>query len=389
VTAADAWPDYRSYPILYVDDDALNLKSFQALFGERFAIVTAATAEEGLEVLETKPMAVLLSDQRLGPGMPGTELCTLARERHPDVVRMIVTAYSDITTTIAGINGGQISRYITKPWKKEDMEAALRAGIDEYYLRAFTREIQGPILQTHQQTTAEVLVGRVLRQICNPTTAVHLNLVCAEGALRSLDPLMQALPPPFAATFAELRDMIRDASSALSEIVGQIDRMRDGELLPGTGGGSGEAEANVDRILRAALTPLRAEITRRAWLVLELGAAPRVAMSPSHVSQIVLNLLPTVVAACDPDRASQNQVVIGSFVTEGVPARGGFFMRYPKPAAGADPTPAWGGPVRRGDPNGTALLVVRELVEGAGGQLKIIAHGSGQRELRVELPLLI
>jgi len=373
--------EYRSYPILYVDDDPLNLRSFEALFGDTFQIVTAPSGEAALELLGRSSVAVLLSDQRLGPGMAGTDLCALVRERYPEIVRMIVTAYGDLATTIAGINAGQISRYISKPWKKDEMAAALRLGIDEYYLRAFAREIQALMLGRQQQSASDVVVARVLHEICNPTTAVHINLMCAESALRSLDPLMGVVPAPFAATFRELRETIRDARAASADVLGQVDRLREGETLPASGPG----QADVDRILRAAIAPLRGELARRASLVLELGAEPRVAVAPSYLAQIVLNLLPMVVAACDPARAAANRVVIGSFAGE---AAGGFTIRFPADdAASARDAAEERDPEARDDPRVLALLIVRQLIAGAGGRFDMVDQPDDMRELRVELPL--
>jgi hypothetical protein len=341
--------------------------------------VTAPSGEAALELLGRCSVAVLLSDQRLGAGMAGTDLCAAVRERYPEIVRMIVTAYGDLATTIAGINAGQISRYISKPWKKDEMAAALRLGIDEYYLRAFAREIQALMLERQQQSASDVVVARVLHEICNPTTAVHINLLCAESALRSLDPLMGVVPTPFAATFRELREAIRDARAASADVLGQVDRLREGETLPAPGPG----QADVDRILRAAISPLRGELARRASLVLALGAEPRVAVEPSYLAQIVLNLLPMVVAACDPTRADANRVMIGSFASSEADA-GGFTIRFPAedPAAAAERDPEV-----RDDPRQLALVIVRQLIAGAGGRFEMIDRPDDVRELRVELPL--
>jgi len=383
--------EYRSHPILYVDDDVLNLRSFVALFGDTFQVVTAGSGEEALALLASRPVSVLLSDQRLGPGIAGTQLCAAVRERYPEIVRMIVTAYGDLDTTIAGINAGQISRYIAKPWKKDEMASALRDGIEEFYLRAFAREIQELMLAQQQRAASEVVAGRVLHQICNPTTAIHINLLCAEGALRSLDPLMGAVPAPFAATFRELRETIRDARAAAADVLGQVDRLREGEAISAPAAG----EANVDRVLRAALAPLRGELGRRAALSLELGSEARVAVEPSYLGQIVLNLLPMVLAACEPARAAQNRVAVGSFgaaapagAAAGVDpggGRGGFWIAFPGgdgAARAADEREL----DAHDDPRALALVIVRQLVTGAGGSFHIGEQADGGRELRVELP---
>jgi len=386
--------EYRSYPILYVDDDALNLRSFEALFGDTFQIVTAPSGEAALDMLGRNSVAVLLSDQRLGPGMAGTDLCAAVRERYPEIVRMIVTAYGDMATTIAAINTGQISRYLAKPWKKDEMAAALRLGIDEYYLRAFAREIQALMLEKQQQTASDVVIARVLHEICNPTTAVHINLLCAESALRSLDPLMGVVPSPFAATFRELRETIRDARAASADVLGQVDRLREGEMLPAPGPG----QADVARILRAALAPLRGELARRATLVLDLTVEPRVAVAPSYLAQIVLNLLPMVVASCDPGHAARNRVAIGSFAAGEAEARarggskagvGGFLIRFPAAGVASAGDPAdERDPEGRGDPRALALVIVRQLVASAGGRFELADLADDVRQLRVELPLV-
>ena len=60
--------DHRDFPILYVDDEPDNLRVFELTFRSEFSILTASSADEGMEILNTNPVAVVLSDQR----MPGT-----------------------------------------------------------------------------------------------------------------------------------------------------------------------------------------------------------------------------------------------------------------------------------------------------------------------------
>src|SRR4051794_538709 len=97
--------DYHAYPILYVDDDPTNLQGMQYLLEDRFTLVTAATGEEALRILAEQDIAVLIADMPM-PGMNGAEVCTRAREIKPDVVRMIVTAYSDLHAAVDAINRG-------------------------------------------------------------------------------------------------------------------------------------------------------------------------------------------------------------------------------------------------------------------------------------------
>src|SRR5678815_933321 len=118
---------FKDAAVLYVDDEAANLTSFAYCFDDQFLVRTAGSAEEAMLILSREPVALLLADQRM-PGMTGAQLCALARERHPDVVRMIVTAYADIGDAVAAINTGQVARYILKPWREEAMLEILQLG---------------------------------------------------------------------------------------------------------------------------------------------------------------------------------------------------------------------------------------------------------------------
>ena len=64
--------EQENYTILYVDDEKANLEAFKSLFRRKFNIVTVNSGRRGLEVLETQPVDLIISDQRM-PGMPGIE----------------------------------------------------------------------------------------------------------------------------------------------------------------------------------------------------------------------------------------------------------------------------------------------------------------------------
>jgi signal transduction histidine kinase/CheY-like chemotaxis protein len=125
--------DYREYPVLCVDDEPENLRIFELGFRREFSIVTAQSGEEGLRILQTQPVAVVLSDHRM-PGMSGVEFLGRVRELDPKTMRVIVTAYGDAETLGAAINDGSIYKYVPKPWTPEEMRLALRRAIELYAL---------------------------------------------------------------------------------------------------------------------------------------------------------------------------------------------------------------------------------------------------------------
>jgi two-component system, NtrC family, sensor kinase len=125
--------DHRDFPILYVDDEPDNLRVFELTFRHEFSILTATSAESGMEVLNENPIAVVLSDQRM-PGVTGVEFLAQVRNLDPDTVRILVTAYGDVEILGDAINNGCIYRYIPKPWEPEDMRLTLRRAIEAYAL---------------------------------------------------------------------------------------------------------------------------------------------------------------------------------------------------------------------------------------------------------------
>jgi len=65
--------DHREYPVLYVDDEVDNLRIFELTFRRDFSVLTAGSAQEGLQLLSEHPVAVVLSDQKM-PGMLSAQL---------------------------------------------------------------------------------------------------------------------------------------------------------------------------------------------------------------------------------------------------------------------------------------------------------------------------
>ncbi len=125
--------DLREYPILYVDDEEENLRIFDLTFRRQFGIYTATSGEEGLDILNTKPVALVLSDHRM-PGMTGTEFLSRVAEIDPKTIRIMVTAYGDAETLEDAINNGSIYHFIPKPWNPDDVRATLIRGIQAYAL---------------------------------------------------------------------------------------------------------------------------------------------------------------------------------------------------------------------------------------------------------------
>ncbi len=128
--------DYRKFAILYVDDEELSLKYFAMAFADQFRVLTAPSAQEGLRLLEEHKddIGLLMTDQRM-PGEKGVWLLERARQLRPRIIRILVTAYSDMDAAIAAVNAGAIYKYVTKPWDPPQLENTLKRGLEFFIVQ--------------------------------------------------------------------------------------------------------------------------------------------------------------------------------------------------------------------------------------------------------------
>lgn len=104
--------------VLFIDDEQHNLLSFKASFRRDFNVETAIGAKEAKELLANKKFEVVLSDQRM-PGQTGVELFEEILTQYPDIIRILITGYTDIDVVVDAVNKGKIYKYLTKPWDAE------------------------------------------------------------------------------------------------------------------------------------------------------------------------------------------------------------------------------------------------------------------------------
>ena len=100
--------------ILHVDDDIENLKMFRYTFEDEFTIYESLSVKDALEILKNITVEVVVSDQRM-PEINGIEFCQIISVEYPDIIKIMLTAYTDIKEIINAINAGDIYRFITKP----------------------------------------------------------------------------------------------------------------------------------------------------------------------------------------------------------------------------------------------------------------------------------
>lgn len=132
--ASTAGQGEMPWRLLCVDDEPNILSSLRRLFRQHgYQISVANSGAEGLQALEAQPFDLVISDMRM-PEMDGAQFLEQVRKRWPDTVRILLTGYADIGSTIDAINKGQIYRYVSKPWDDNDITLTVRQALERQSL---------------------------------------------------------------------------------------------------------------------------------------------------------------------------------------------------------------------------------------------------------------
>ena len=288
--------------ILYIDDDESNLLVLKATCAGELNVITASSGAEGLEVLAEREVAVLLVDQRM-PGMTGVEVFEVAQEKYPDSVRILITAYTDLTEAIAAINRGHIRRYLRKPWEPEELKAALKEAVEIFQTRKKIADLETRLLETERTYALGVVAAGVAHELRNPLAAMSMNLELARMRLDAMNRSLaggESVDPSHLVSLANALEKLEGAADNAKKIAEGLElsnRRRDLELT-----------ADLSEILDLTLKFMRAALLKRARLQVDTDPVPVVQGSPQELGQVLINLLVNAMQAV-PDRAASDNLV--------------------------------------------------------------------------------
>jgi response regulator RpfG family c-di-GMP phosphodiesterase len=115
--------------LLLVDDEENILNSLRRILRrEPYSLLTATGGEEALAAMAQHQVDLVISDARM-PGMDGASLLARIQQQWPDCIRIMLTGYADVGTTVKAINEGKIYRYISKPWDDDELRLIVRQAL--------------------------------------------------------------------------------------------------------------------------------------------------------------------------------------------------------------------------------------------------------------------
>ncbi len=308
-------PPAVSGVVLYVDDDDANLAVFEATCAQEFTIRTASSGKEALHTIEHHEIAVLMVDQRM-PEMTGVEILEAARKTSPDTVRLLITAYSDISNAIDAINRGHVRRYLKKPWDPVELKAALHESIDTYRTNRRLQELKRRLLETERVYALGVIAASVAHEIRTPLSVLVGMLDLAAMRADSLSALLspgQTIGPKEQGATDDIAKFIFEAKAAAHQLV---------EIAKGIELSNRRADdqrsADLVEVVQLTLKGVKGALLKRANIEIDLKAVPPVRGSQNKLGQVTLNLLVNALQALpEPENQESAPTVTVSMEADG------------------------------------------------------------------------
>lgn len=325
----DTGPDEARAKVLYVDDEDTNLAIFRSVFEPPHVILTAKSGAEALALLEAHDIAVCIADQRM-PSITGNDLLEISRERWPDTVRVILTAFSELAPALDAVKRGQVFRYVIKPWTTAEMAAILDGAIEIHRMAIERRRMHDSLIASERMATMGILAGNIGHEMTNALSHPWNALQIADGLSRPyLDlaakcdqhRLLGSLPPELngfmesldfekqTREFKEWWGLLRETLSQAVDLARSlVDAVKPPELKL-RAVDTGRLVHVVGRLAKDFLVRHRAEI------VVLPGDVPPLRGDPVSLRQILLNLLINAAQATPPG-TPKAQVVLRTVFDE-------------------------------------------------------------------------
>ena len=106
--------------ILVIDDDASLRRVLEYNLQEAgYQVLTAASGEEGLVLFAEEAPGLVITDMKM-PGMDGMQVLKAVKERAPDALVIIITAFGTVDLAVEAMKFGAYD-YITKPFNRDEL----------------------------------------------------------------------------------------------------------------------------------------------------------------------------------------------------------------------------------------------------------------------------
>jgi diguanylate cyclase (GGDEF)-like protein len=145
--------------VLIIDDEPHIRNILAETLKENYDCQMAASAEEGLEILQSKPFSMVISDINM-KGITGLEMVPEILAVAPDTVVIIMSGAQTMENAVGALRAGAFD-YLMKPFDLRLVQAAVRRGVEHYELCVSKRQYEMRLEQEVQERTAALLATTI------------------------------------------------------------------------------------------------------------------------------------------------------------------------------------------------------------------------------------
>jgi response regulator RpfG family c-di-GMP phosphodiesterase len=139
------------HTVLFVDDEENILNSLKRLLRkEGYKILTATSGTAGLEMLKEHDIHLVVTDQRM-PGMSGTEFLAKVKENYPEVIRIVLSGYTEVDSITESINKGNIYKFMLKPWNDQNVKLEIKQALEQYELMQVNKTLHEKLIEKNEE----------------------------------------------------------------------------------------------------------------------------------------------------------------------------------------------------------------------------------------------
>ena len=257
--------------LLLVDDEPSILAALRRLFRpSAYRILLAESGQAALAILGREPVDLIISDMRM-PEMDGATLLEAVRRQWPDTVRILLTGFADMASTIAAINQGEIYRYIAKPWDDNDLLLLVRDALAQQRLMMENRRLQALTVEQNAQlrelnATLEVKVAQRTAELQSALQALKKTFLSTVQVCTGLVELRVAkVSPAIAGHGSRVADHARAVAHALGLADAEVQQVLLAGLLHDIGK-LGLPDSLLDKPFNLLTPEHRAQVMKHAEL---------------------------------------------------------------------------------------------------------------------------
>ncbi|HAG95008.1 MAG: sigma-54-dependent Fis family transcriptional regulator [Pseudomonadales bacterium] len=178
--------------VLILDDEQRSVETLARILQDEFDVHCATTIEEAEAILQREWVQIILCDQRM-PEMTGVEFLMRVREQWPEVIRMIISGYTDSADIIDAVNDAGIYHFITKPWQPADLLMKLHNAARLFRLQRLNEQLSVE-LKLRPETLADELEEK--RQLLRARFDWNLGIVRSpDSAMNHVCEIIQHVAP--------------------------------------------------------------------------------------------------------------------------------------------------------------------------------------------------